>query len=93
MTPRSTTPLPLFGTVLDPGACTRSSPPGARNRGETPSSYATRAPLGGVDGPLYQAKLAEIEAAAKAGADAIRAATLTDPARNAARNAYCQGHA
>jgi hypothetical protein len=45
---------------------------------------------GGVDGPLYQAKLAQIEATAKAGAEAILAATLTDPARNDARNAYCQ---
>jgi hypothetical protein len=47
---------------------------------------------GGVDGPLYRAKVAAIEAAAKAGADAILAATLTDPASNAARNAYCQAH-
>jgi Family of unknown function (DUF5995) len=46
--------------------------------------------VGGVDGPFYQAKLAQIEATAKAGAEAILAATLTDPARNAARNAYCQ---
>jgi hypothetical protein len=45
--------------------------------------------VGGVDGALYQAKLAEIEATAKAGADAILAATLTDPARNA----YCETHA
>jgi Family of unknown function (DUF5995) len=47
---------------------------------------------GGVDGAPYQAKLAQIEATAKAGADAILAATLTDPATNAARNAYCQAH-
>jgi hypothetical protein len=47
---------------------------------------------GGIDGPQYQAKLAAIEASAKAGADAILAATLTDPASNAARNAYCQAH-
>ncbi len=45
--------------------------------------------IGGVDGPLYQAKLAQIEDAAHAGAYAILAATLTDPVRNAARNAYC----
>ena len=45
---------------------------------------------GGVHGFLYRAKLAQIEAAAKAGADAILAATLTDPVRNQARNAYCQ---
>ena len=50
-----------------------------------------RAP-GGVDGPLYQAKLAEIEASARAGAEAILAATATTPAANAQRNAYCAAH-
>jgi hypothetical protein len=49
--------------------------------------------LGGVDGFLYQAKLAEIEASALAGAELIRAATLTTPAQNARRNAYCAAHA
>ena len=47
---------------------------------------------GGVHGLLYQAKLAQIEATAKAGADAILAATLTTPESNAARNAYCEAH-
>jgi Family of unknown function (DUF5995) len=47
---------------------------------------------GGVDGMLYQAKLAQIELTAKLGADAILAATLTDPLRNAQRNAYCEAH-
>jgi hypothetical protein len=47
---------------------------------------------GGVDGQLYQAKLAEIEASARAGAEVIRAATLTTPEQNAQRNAYCAGH-
>jgi hypothetical protein len=47
---------------------------------------------GGTDGLLYQAKLAQIEAAAKTSADAILAATRTDPDSNAARNAYCQAH-
>ena len=46
--------------------------------------------VGGVGGVLYRAKLAQIEVAAKAGADAILAATLTDPVRNRARNAYCE---
>ena len=41
---------------------------------------------------LYQAKLAQIDATAKAGADAILAATLTTPESNAARNAYCEAH-
>ena len=48
--------------------------------------------VGGVQGKLYQAKLAQIEATAKAGADAILVATLTDPLRNAARNVYCAAH-
>ena len=47
---------------------------------------------GGIDGVLYQAKLAQIEATAKASADAILAATLTTPESNAARNAYCEAH-
>jgi Family of unknown function (DUF5995) len=47
---------------------------------------------GGVNGMLYQAKLAQIELTAKLGADAILAATLTDPLRNAQRNAYCEAH-
>jgi hypothetical protein len=45
--------------------------------------------LGGVDGPLYQAKLAQIEASAKTGAVAIRAATQTTRRANAKRNRYC----
>ncbi len=47
---------------------------------------------GGVDGPQYKARLAQIEAAAYAGAQAILAATLTDRERNAARNAYCEAN-
>jgi Family of unknown function (DUF5995) len=45
---------------------------------------------GGVHGILYRAKLAQIEASAKAGADLILAATRTTPQSNAARNAYCE---
>jgi Family of unknown function (DUF5995) len=47
---------------------------------------------GGVDGRLYRAKLAQIEESARAGAEAIQAATLTRPAQNAERNAYCAVH-
>lgn len=47
---------------------------------------------GGVDGVLYQAKLAQIEEAARVTAEAIKAATLTTPEQNAARNAYCAAH-
>jgi hypothetical protein len=47
---------------------------------------------GGVDGSAYQAKLAEIEASAAAGADAIVAATATNAGDNARRKAYCAAH-
>lgn len=47
---------------------------------------------GGVSGPLYQAKLAQIEENARLGGLAIRAAFLTTPEANAARNAYCASH-
>jgi hypothetical protein len=45
--------------------------------------------FGGINGPLYRAKLAQIEEAARLGAEAIRAGTLTTPEQNAARNAFC----
>ncbi|HWT25001.1 MAG TPA: DUF5995 family protein [Solirubrobacteraceae bacterium] len=48
--------------------------------------------VGGTGGLLYQAKLAQIEDSAAAGAQAILAATRTDPGRNAARDAYCAAH-
>lgn len=48
--------------------------------------------LGGVNGALYQAKLAEIEESARLGAEMIKAATLTTPEANAVRNAYCEAH-
>lgn len=48
--------------------------------------------LGGVTGPLYRAKLAQIEESARLGAEVIKAATLTTPGQNATRNAYCAAH-
>ncbi len=48
--------------------------------------------LGGVSGPLYQTKLAQIEESARLGAEVIRAATLATPQQNAVRNAYCATH-
>lgn len=48
---------------------------------------------GGVNGTAYQAKLAQIEESARAGAEVIRAATLTTPAGNAERDAYCAAQA
>jgi len=48
--------------------------------------------VGGVDGPLYQAKLAEIEASAEAAAYAILEATRTTPEDNETRQQYCLDH-
>ena len=84
---------PLFGTVLEPGGLYSIIAAWREESWRNAEQLRHARAAGGVDGPLYQAKLAAIEAAAKAGADAIRATTHTDPARNAARNAYCQGHA
>ena len=84
---------PLFGTVLDPGGLYTIIAAWREESWRNAEQLRHARAAGGVDGPLYQAKLTEIEASAKAGADAILAATLTDPARNAARNAYCQAHA
>jgi hypothetical protein len=47
---------------------------------------------GGVDGPLYQAKLAQIEASAVAGAEVILAETRATPEQNAQRDRYCAQH-
>jgi hypothetical protein len=46
----------------------------------------------GVTGPLYLAKLAQIEESARIGAEVIKAASLATPEQNAARNAYCAAH-
>ena len=83
---------PLFGTVLDPGGLYAIIAAWREESWRNAEQLRHARAIGGVKGPLYQAKLAAIEAAAKAGADAILATTLTDPARNAARNAYCQAH-
>jgi len=47
---------------------------------------------GGVDGPLYQAKLAEIDASAVEAAHAILEATRTTPEANETRQQYCLDH-
>ncbi|MPY98207.1 MAG: hypothetical protein GEU97_09450 [Actinophytocola sp.] len=47
---------------------------------------------GGIGGPLYQAKLAEIEASAEAAAYTILAATRTTPEDNEARRDYCRSN-
>jgi hypothetical protein len=84
---------PLFGTLLDPNGLYSIIAAWREESWRNAEQLRHARAAGGVGGPLYQAKLAAIEAAAKAGADAILATTLTDPARNAARNAYCQAHA
>lgn len=84
---------PLFGTLLDPRAMYAIIAAWREESWRNAEQLRHARAFGGVNGPLYQAKLAAIEASAMAGADAILAATLTDPARNAARNAYCQAHA
>jgi len=83
----------LFGTVLDPKGLYAIIGAWREEAWRDAEQLRHARAAGGVDGPLYQAKLAEIEASAKAGADAIVAATLTDPLSNAARNAYCSAHA
>lgn len=45
---------------------------------------------GGVAGPLYQAKLAQIEEKARIGALLIRAGTVAPPGWNEQRDAYCE---
>jgi hypothetical protein len=83
----------LFGTALDPRGLFSIIAAWREESWRNAEELRHARAAGGVDGPLYRAKLAAIEASAKAGADAILAATLTDPMRNAARNAYCQAHA
>jgi hypothetical protein len=82
----------LFGTVLPGGLFGIISAWREESWRNAEQLRHARA-AGGVSGPLYQAKLAQIEANALAGAGAVLAATVTDPARNGARNAYCHGNA
>jgi hypothetical protein len=80
---------PLFGTVIDPNSLYSIIAAWREESWRNAEQLRHTRALGGVDGPLYQAKLAEIEASAKAGAIAIRAATRTTRRDNAARNRYC----
>jgi hypothetical protein len=83
---------PLFGTVIDPHSLYSIIAAWREESWRDAEDLRHARANGGVRGPLYQAKLAEIEAAAKAGALAILQATRTDPAHNAARNRYCRRH-
>src|SRR5690349_12534981 len=81
---------PLFGTVIDPKSLYSIIQLWCEESWRDAEQLRHARAHGGVDGPLYRAKLAEIEAAAKAGALAILQATRTDRAHNAARNRYCR---
>lgn len=83
---------PLFGTVIDPKSLYSIIQAWREESWRNAEELRHARALGGVHGPLYKAKLAEIEATAKAGALAILQATRTDPAHNAARNRYCRRH-
>jgi Family of unknown function (DUF5995) len=81
---------PLVGTVLDPRAQYSIVAAWREEAWRNAEQLRHARALGGVHGPLYHAKLAQIEAAAKLSAEAILRATRTGRARNAARNAYCR---
>jgi hypothetical protein len=84
---------PLFGTVLDPNSLYEIIAAWREESWRNAEQLRDARAFGGVDGPLYQGKLAEIEVSAKAGADVILAATRTTDRRNAQRNRYCAaGH-
>ena len=83
----------LFGTVLDPRGLYSLIAAWREESWRNAEELRRARALGGVDGLAYRAKLAQIEAAAKAGAQAILAATRTDPSQDAARNAYCERQA
>jgi hypothetical protein len=79
-----------FGTVIDSRALYEIIAAWREESWRNGEQLRHARALGGVAGPLYRAKLAEIEASAKAGAVAILAATRTTPARNRARNRFCR---
>jgi Family of unknown function (DUF5995) len=80
---------PLFGTVLDPNSLYSIIAAWREESWRNAEQLRHARALGGVEGPLYQAKLASIEASAKAGAEAILVATGTTRRQNAERNQYC----
>jgi Family of unknown function (DUF5995) len=82
----------LFGMVLDPKGLYALISSWREEAWRNAEQLRHARALGGVDGPLYQAKLAEIEDSARVGAEVIRLATQTTPLQNAQRNAYCAAH-
>lgn len=81
---------PLFGTMIDPSSLYSIIAAWREESWRNAEQLRHARALGGVGGPLYQAKLAQIEASAKAGADVILAATRTTHRSNVARNRYCR---
>jgi hypothetical protein len=82
----------FFGTIFDPKSLYAIIDAWREESWRNAERLRHARAAGGINGPLYRARLAQIEASAKVGADAILAATLTNPLRNAARNAYCEAH-
>jgi Family of unknown function (DUF5995) len=80
---------PLFGTVIDPNSLYSIIAAWREESWRNAEELRHARALGGVDGPLYQAKLAQIEASAEAGAEVILAATRTTDRLNDERNRYC----
>jgi hypothetical protein len=80
---------PLFGTVIDPNSLYSIIAAWREESWRNAEQLRHARALGGIDGPLYQAKLAQIEASAEAGATVILAATRTTHGLNAKRNRYC----
>jgi hypothetical protein len=83
----------LFGTVLDARGLYSLIAAWREESWRNAEALRHARALGGVNGFAYRAKLAQIEASASAGAQAILAATRTDRSHNAARNAYCKRQA
>lgn len=82
----------LFGRVMDPEGLYLTISEWREEAWRHGEELRHARAQGGVDGDLYQAKLAQIEEAARVTGEAIKAATLTTPERNAERNAYCAIH-
>jgi hypothetical protein len=82
----------LFGMVMDPKGLYALISSWREEAWRNAEQLRHARAAGGVNGTAYQAKLAEINQAALAGAEFIKAATLATPDQTAARDAYCASH-
>jgi hypothetical protein len=82
----------VFGTVMDPKGLYSLIASWREEAWRNAEQLRHARDAGGVNGVLYQSKLAEINQAAYAGAVFIKAATLATPDQTAARDAYCASH-